>query len=384
MPSRGLPQGWPLSLALAKLYTEGLTIDLAAVPGVRFWLFVDDGLIAARSPDALRRAEQVLLSRVGRLGLSLNSDKNARLRIDSSNGVPFLGFRLSTAAVLVGPERERSFRLRLLAAIRASHGPSEAVKVTNALIVGLRRPGRPPVSWIRYYAVATSSEPFRRLDRAVRRAFRARFGDHLSNRKLARQGLRGIALDAERLRRRQIEREGGQMVKERGARTGRSTRTSRARVSSMPSVSVPVSELVGVPGAALYVGMASSALGASLVGTIADPGARNTLIVRELVRAARYAVRRQAPELLAALEDAARAQIPRAGSALKRFGIYLARFADHQARPSTATARRMQEAQDAWTDEYWGVVEATVREAARRAGVPIRPISTRFMIVPAR
>lgn len=98
--ARGLPRGVGMSSRLADLYMSDLDTRLSSLTGVLYYgRYVDDIVLVVDGHAALNDIQDALNEAVASLGLSLNTNKTARLKPTNSDGdlssIPLLGYKVN-------------------------------------------------------------------------------------------------------------------------------------------------------------------------------------------------------------------------------------------------------------------------------------------------
>lgn len=93
----GIPEGLPISNSLANIYLSSLDEKYGAVPGIKYYRYVDDILILTNREN-LQTVKKAIVRDLKRLGLKTN-DKNADGEI--SQGFEYLGYFLSSNGITV-------------------------------------------------------------------------------------------------------------------------------------------------------------------------------------------------------------------------------------------------------------------------------------------
>jgi hypothetical protein len=198
---RGLAQGGSSSMALAIFYTAPLRDAIAAMGEVTMALYVDDGVVLAKSRAALRAAEKVLARVSAELGLVLHDSARKNWRGIVDEGVPFLGWVIRPSFLEIARDRIAAFRARLTREVRRSLSVAQAISRVNHRLTREHVLVHRRVGWLRYYCAASTDAAFLHLDRAVRTSIRDRFGKRLTNTRLTVMGLGSAVLRARQLRR---------------------------------------------------------------------------------------------------------------------------------------------------------------------------------------
>lgn len=93
----GIPEGLPISNALANIYLANLDKKYSAASGIKYYRYVDDILILLNQED-LQAVKKAIIKDLKSLGLKTN-DKNADGKI--SQGFEYLGYFLSSRGITV-------------------------------------------------------------------------------------------------------------------------------------------------------------------------------------------------------------------------------------------------------------------------------------------
>lgn len=181
----GLPQGGVLSGLASNLYLSEFDERVRGLRG-GYVRYADDFLVCCESPEACSEVHSKAAEYAALLKLGLNESKT-RQCVFASDGVEFLGFRISNAHVRVRPKNISRFKTRITGVISGcSPGPSYEVTLRRlARRLRYKIAGPKPEEmrrlldkrladhpfrrcWIGFFRIVSDEEQIRRLDRWVR------------------------------------------------------------------------------------------------------------------------------------------------------------------------------------------------------------------------
>lgn len=114
---QGIPEGLPISNALANIYLSKLDEKYQVLPQIKYWRYVDDILVFVDKRN-MKEIEDMLKNDITKLGLSLN-DKEDHGEI--ANGFEYLGYKLSNAHITIRQSSIFKFEQSIEELLRASN-----------------------------------------------------------------------------------------------------------------------------------------------------------------------------------------------------------------------------------------------------------------------
>lgn len=182
----GVPQGGILSGLLTNLYLSGF--DAAVIEQCEgFVRYADDFLVCCRSPEECRCVGEIVRDRLVPLKVALNPDKTEEC-VQASDGVDFLGFRISICGVQVRRRNVLKFKARIRQVLETQKVFRSDVATLRSLVRRLnfkiRGPderqlqkmadrGKPVAmcrrSWVGFFRIVDDLEQIRGLDRWLRK-----------------------------------------------------------------------------------------------------------------------------------------------------------------------------------------------------------------------
>ena len=174
-PEQGVPTGASISTILGELYLADLLEELGAAAQLHLVRYMDDLLLASASMDDLEEGTARLESAIRRKGLLLSKAKTKWTSFE--DGFEFLGFNFKGGKVLVsGRKSLRWVRMyqgiarKYIERVNAFDPPGGSNEPLREMIVEFNSEISGATGMlVPYYSMADDLEPFRQLDRQIRR-----------------------------------------------------------------------------------------------------------------------------------------------------------------------------------------------------------------------
>ncbi len=173
----GVAQGNSLSPLLGNLFLYDFDTELNKKPDVRCIRYIDDFIIVSPNKEIGENTFAKALHMLGKLGLSVSSDKTQRAKVD--DGFEFLGIDPSNG--FIRPSRKA--QKRVLASIESTliesriafreHTKTGAIANAQSLLESLRKVGGVMQGWGKHYRFCNDTKCFEHLDRQIEKLIKA-------------------------------------------------------------------------------------------------------------------------------------------------------------------------------------------------------------------
>jgi RNA-directed DNA polymerase len=189
-PERGVPTGASISTILGELYLADLLEGSVAADRLHMVRYMDDLLLASASMDDLKEGAACLESAIRQKGLSLSKAKTKWTSFEE--GFEFLGFKFKGGKVFVSEKKSlrwirayQGIARKYIERVNAFDPPGAANEPLREMIGEFNRETSGATGMlVPYYSMANDLEPFRQLDRQIRRVI----GGIFRRQKLAMKG----------------------------------------------------------------------------------------------------------------------------------------------------------------------------------------------------
>ena len=115
--TKGIPEGLPVSNALANIYLSKLDEKYQAIEQIKYWRYVDDILILLNK-KSMAKIEDMIDKDVKELGLSFNDKKDQG---EITNGFEYLGYKLTDSYITVRQSSILKFEQSIEELLRAAN-----------------------------------------------------------------------------------------------------------------------------------------------------------------------------------------------------------------------------------------------------------------------